>query len=65
MSDQYPDGKMNEDDEGQLRINLFEDQGRLILHFGKPTAWVGMDRATAMEIGQALIDRAKELPLHG
>lgn len=58
----FPDGKLNEDDEGVLGLQLFEQDGRLILNFGKPVMWIGMDRATAMTVGQALLDRAKELP---
>lgn len=60
----FPDGKITEDDEGVLGIQLFMHDDRLILNFGKQVSWVGMDRKTAMTVGQALIDRAKDLPVN-
>lgn len=40
---QYPDGKMNDDDEGALAIRVGMDQGRIIVDFGKPVSWFGGD----------------------
>ena len=41
----YPDGKLNEHDEGELRIAVGEHKGNVFLDFGKPITWLGMPPA--------------------
>lgn len=48
----YPDGKLNENDNGELRIATYVKDGRVILDFGKDVSWIGFDKHTL----KALID---------
>jgi len=42
----YPDGKLNNRDEGALRIATFVKDGRVIIDFGKDVSWFGFDKQT-------------------
>lgn len=40
---EFPNGKIHEDDEGELRMTCGVTQdGLIILDFGKPVAWLGL-----------------------
>jgi hypothetical protein len=41
----FPRGKMRADDQGGLVARMELRDGALIIHFGKPVAWVGLDIA--------------------
>jgi hypothetical protein len=41
MSD-YPRGKLNARDEGQLRMMMRVEKNTLVIDFGKPVAWFGL-----------------------
>lgn len=61
---EYPQGKLNEQDEGELTLAVSADKasGRILLQFGKPVAWFGMDAAQARAVGAMLIEKANQLP---
>ena len=40
----YPDGKLNNNDEGQLRIAVYQEKGRIIINFGKELSWIGFGK---------------------
>ena len=57
----YPDGqKLNETDEGglNLSVGLGVDGRTVIVQFGTPTAWIGLDRESAIELARALLQHA-------
>ena len=60
----YPSGKLLESDEGEIRFAIGADPTtrKVIINFGKPVAWMGMEKDQAIAIGETLIARAKELP---
>lgn len=37
----YPRGKLNARDEGELRIAMTVKDNTLVIDFGKPVAWIG------------------------
>ena len=41
--EQYPRGRMNEEDQGALRLSLITQEGKVILYFGKPISWSGSE----------------------
>lgn len=43
---EYPDGKLNNNDQGELRIATYAKDGRVIIDFGKDLSWVGFDKET-------------------
>lgn len=57
----FPLGKLNKEDEGGLMIGIGEEDGKVIISFGTPVAWVGMTPLHAMQFAAAIIARAKEL----
>jgi len=61
--DRYPRGKIADDDEGEadMAITMSVRDRTVIIAFAKPMRWIGMDKATALTIGQMLIKRANEI----
>lgn len=61
---QYPHGRLNERDEGEIAFAIAADPERkkVLIDFGpKPVAFLGMTKAQAIELGQLLIRRAGEI----
>ncbi len=55
----FPRGKMNESDEGELKISIGKNkEGKIILKFGTPVTWIDLDPEDAIAIGQSLIEKA-------
>jgi hypothetical protein len=57
----FPMGKMNTDDEGELQMGVTNDpqNGTVVLAFGKPIAWIGLYPAQARAMAEALIKHAE------
>lgn len=56
----YPDGKLNEEDEGATVMGLAIDQGRIVIAFPKPVAWIAYPPEGARELALALLQKADE-----
>ena len=56
----FPQGKFHRTDEGELRLAITASQGKVIMAFGTPTAWIGFDPQQARDIAETLLKRAKE-----
>jgi len=61
---QYPEGKLNPDDEGELRFAVTTDlsNGVVVMQFGKPVKWLAVGKAQAIVIGKSIIEHAEKLP---
>ena len=57
----YPEGKLNDKDEGELSFVIGEENGKVVLHFGKPILWVGMPPEMAMDLASSLIKHARNI----
>ena len=57
---EFPDGKLNENDEGGLQMAIFTKDENLIIEFGKPVHWLGMSKAEAKEFARAILKKADE-----
>lgn len=57
----YPQGKLNPEDEGALRFAVRIEDGKIRLDFGKPVAWLAMDKDLAYQLAAALVQRAGTL----
>lgn len=55
---QYPRGKLNADDEGQLALRMAVKDGTVVMDFGKPVAWMGFGPEDAVNLAQMLIQNA-------
>lgn len=58
---EFPEGKLNEGDEGELRFAVYRRSGNVILDFGKPLAWVGLPPNTARQLAALLCKGADVL----
>lgn len=61
----YPQGQLSAGDEGELQFGITNAKGQVIVNFGKPVAWLGMEPQQAIAIGEALIRHATEARLLG
>ncbi len=59
----FPRGKADEHDEGELRMALAADPANAIvrIEFGKPIAWIGLSATDARELASALVEKAAEV----
>lgn len=60
---QFPRGKLNKDDEGEIKVAIaaHHKRGVVVIDFGKPTAWIGFSPEQAVEIAEMLNAKAWEL----
>lgn len=61
MTDQYPRGKLNDSDEGALKISLNVIDKTVVIDFGKEITWLGMSKQEAIELAKIIIERANEI----
>ena len=57
-SRQFPDGKLNQEDEGELTMALGVDQGNVVLNFGKPVGWLALPPQAACDLARGLLAKA-------
>jgi hypothetical protein len=62
----FPQGKLNDHDEGGLKIGVAYDKldGIVRVEFGKPVAWLGLPPPEAIELGKLLLRHAGVKKLH-
>ena len=60
---EYPLGKLNEDDEGEIAIAIVSVKatGKVLIDFGKPVVWLAMNANQAKGLGELLIKHAGDL----
>jgi hypothetical protein len=51
----FPLGKLVAEDEGEIRMAIGPQGDKVVIDFGKPTAWVGMTGSEAVALGELLI----------
>ena len=56
---EFPDGKINKNDEGAIALQIFVENGTVVMKYPKPISWIGLTPEQAMDIAQVLIDRAR------
>lgn len=57
---QYPEGKLNEDDEGALNTGIGIEDGRVMIVWPKPVAWVAFDPDRADAFADAIKEKAQK-----
>ena len=62
----HPLGKLDAHDEGGLKMGIAADKanGVVRVEFGKPVAWLGLDKATALDLARKLTWHAEKLSTH-
>ncbi len=61
----YPEGKIADNDEGEIKIGITTMKGRVVIDFGKQIYTVGFTPDQAMSIAEVLIKRAMEIKTKG
>ena len=61
IMEQYPDGKLNNSDEGELRMAIGIKDGRVVIDFGKDWSWLGFDKETLRNFIDGLEEKYKDL----
>ncbi len=57
----YPDGALNETDEGEIKIAIGIEDGKVVINFGKPVAWIGFDPRQARQIAELLRQKSHQI----
>lgn len=59
---EFPQGKLNDADEGALKIGIAYDKlnGVVMVNFGKPTAWIGLPPPEAIQFARLILRHAGE-----
>lgn len=57
----YPHGMLTKQDEGSIQFAVGEKDGKVVLDFGTPVAWIGLTAQDAMDLASTLIRRAREV----
>lgn len=60
MGDQFPDGKLNDEDEGGIQTAIGIENGRVMIIWPKPISWIAFDPDSADEFADAVKARAQE-----
>jgi hypothetical protein len=50
----FPAGKFSEDDEGEIRLAVGHEAGKVIVSFGTPVAWFAMEPRQARQMAESL-----------
>lgn len=58
---QYPDGKLMDDDEGELTIAVWHKDKNVVISFGTHVSWIALPPDEAIRLGETIITRAKEI----
>ena len=57
----FPRGKLNDSDEGGLQIAIGVRDKTVIVDFGTPTTWIGLDKQTALALANGIIEKANSI----
>lgn len=57
---EHPEGKLTERDEGALQYAVAQTGGKIIVNFGTPVSWVGMNPEDAEAFANSLMSKARE-----
>lgn len=57
-TNEFPGGKLNDVDEGELQFLIGAKDGIVFLDFGKNVSWIGMSPEDAVELAEGLIKSA-------
>lgn len=58
---EFPEGKLNDDDEGALAVAVSIDQDNVVVNFGTPVVWFELPLDQAIAFAENIIEKAKKL----
>lgn len=60
---EYPDGKLNEEDEGSIACGIGIEDGRVMIVWPKPITWIAYDPDGADEFADTIKEKAAAIRL--
>ena len=51
---EFPEGKLTQHDEGEIRLAVTHKDGKVVLAFGRSISWIGFDPKQAREVAELL-----------
>ncbi len=57
----FPRGKLSGDDDGELVIGVTSVDNTIIIRFGTPVEWIGLDKAAALSLAKSIQHYAEKL----
>lgn len=64
-TNRFPEGHLNKSDEGEISFAVGNEMGKVIINFGSPVAWMGMNANQAEELARLLLAHAERSRLIG
>jgi hypothetical protein len=58
---EFPEGKLNENDEGAIQMVIFVRDENVIINFGSPVNWLGLPKSDAIVFAEAILRKVKEI----
>ena len=56
---------LNPNDEGAMAVMVGHENGKVVMQFASPTAWIGFTPEQALDIAQTLITHARKAGIVG
>lgn len=56
----FPEGKLTEQDEGEIKIGVTSKDDKIIIAFGKKVNWVGLTKEQAADFAELLLKHSKQ-----
>lgn len=56
----FPEGQLTKTDEGAIQFAVGVKDGKVVLDFGTPVVWVGLNPQQAADLASLLLKRARE-----
>lgn len=57
----FPTGKLNNEDKGELEMEVYVAHNCVIVNFGRELSWIGLSAEQAGDMAKLLIEKASEL----
>lgn len=57
----YPHGMLTKTDEGSIQFAVGDKDGKVVIDFGSPVAWIGMTPQQAMDLAASIMSRARQV----
>lgn len=57
---EYPEGRLHDDDQGELVFALGVRDGNVVINFGKEVSWLAMKPQVAADLAAAIIKHARK-----
>jgi hypothetical protein len=58
---QYPHGKLNPEDRGELAVGVRVEKGMIVVDFGTDLSWVALTPESAIEFATVLLAKANAM----